>query len=68
MAFPLDFDFFTLWLAVTSVILLVTSELLSPNYGQIHARINRKKLRNVAIVMSLLFLATVAVRIVGLLA
>lgn len=67
MSFPLGFDDFTLWLAITSIVLLITSELLSPYYGKIHVRVNKKKLRNVALATSLLFLVTVIIRVVALL-
>lgn len=63
MNFPLGFWDISLWLAVTSIILLVTSELLSPHYGKTSLLLNPKKLRNVAIVTSTLFLITVAIRI-----
>ena len=63
MTFPLDTDDISLLFAVTALILLVTSELLSPYYGKINFRINRKRLRNVAILFSILFLATVVIKI-----
>jgi hypothetical protein len=65
MDFPLDFWSISLWLAVTAIILLITSELLSPYYGKVNIRINRKKLKNVALFTSILFLITVAVRIMS---
>ena len=67
MTFPLTFWDISLLLAVSSVVLLVTSELLSVHYGRIGARINRSKLKNAAIVFSILFLITVALRIAGIL-
>ena len=63
MQFPLSFWDLSLWLAITAIILLVTSELISPHYGKTNLIIERKRLRNVAIAISLLFLMTVAVRI-----
>lgn len=59
-------DDVSLLLAVTAIILLVTSELLSPYYGRINIRLNRKRLRNTAITFSILFLTTVALRIVDI--
>ena len=53
----------SLWLAVTAIILLITSELISPYYGKTNLLINKKRLRNVALTMSILFLITVAIRI-----
>jgi hypothetical protein len=66
MSFPLSFWDISLWLAVTAIILLITSELISPYYGKTNLLINRKRLRNVALVMSTLFLITVALRIYGI--
>jgi hypothetical protein len=61
--FPLGFWDISLWLAVTAIILLITSELISPYYGKTNLLINKKRLRNVAITVSTLFLTTVAIRI-----
>ena len=63
MNFPLTFWDISLWLAVTAIILLITSELISPYYGKTNLLINKKKLRNVALTVSTLFLITVAIRI-----
>ena len=64
MDFPLSFWDISLWLAITAIILLVTSELISPYYGKTNLPINKKRLRNAALTVSTLFLVTVAVRIV----
>lgn len=66
MSFPLVFSDLSLLLAVTAIILLVTSELLSPSYGNTSMRINNKRLRNAAVVVSILFLVTLAIRIVNI--
>jgi hypothetical protein len=63
MNFPLSFWDISLWLAVTAIILLITSELISPYYGKTNLLINKKRLRNVALTMSIMFLITVAIRI-----
>jgi hypothetical protein len=63
MAIPLNLTDISLLLAVESIVLLVTSELLSPYYGAIRLKIDKKKLRNAALTMSILFLATIAIRI-----
>ena len=63
MQFPLSFWDISLWLAVTAIILLVTSELISPYYGKTNLLIERKRLRNVALTIGLLFLITVIIRI-----
>ncbi|MHA2009436.1 MAG: hypothetical protein ACXACB_11910 [Promethearchaeota archaeon] len=59
MIIPLDLGELSVLYAVTAIILLVTSELLSPYHRRINVLINRKKLKRAAIVFSLLFLATV---------
>jgi hypothetical protein len=64
MDFPLSLWDISLWLAITAIILLVTSELISSYYGKTNLLINKKRLRNVALTVSTLFLVTVAVRIV----
>ena len=63
MQFPLSLWDISLWLAVTAIILLVTSELISPHYGKTNLHIKKKRLRNVAVAISILFLITVAIRI-----
>ena len=63
MQFPLSLWEISLWLAVTATILLVTSELISPHYGKTNLLIEKKRLRNIALAISILFLTTVAIRI-----
>ena len=43
MQFPLGFWDISLWLAVTAIILLITTELISPYYGKTNILINKKK-------------------------
>ena len=62
-AFPLTIWDVSLVLAVTAIVLLVTSEVLSPYYGAANLKINKKRLKNSAITTSILFLVTVAIRI-----
>jgi hypothetical protein len=64
MSFPLSLWDISLWLAVTGIILLITSELLSQYYGETNLLINKKRLRNAALAASTLFLATVAIKII----
>jgi hypothetical protein len=66
MNFPLSFWDISLWLAITAIILLITSELISPYYGKTRMLINKKRLKNAALAMSILFLITVAIRIYGI--
>ena len=63
MAFPLGFWDLSLWTAIIAIILLATSELLSPYYGRTQVMIDRKRLRIVALILALIFLATVAYRV-----
>lgn len=66
MRFPLTFWDLSLWLAVTAIILLITSELLSPYYGRTGIVLDKRKLRMIALVMGILFMATVVVRVIGI--
>jgi len=52
-----------LWLAVSSIILLITSELLAPYYGRNRVAIDAKRLRAVAIASGMVFLIIAAIRI-----
>lgn len=63
MMFPLNFQDVSLFLAIIALILLIASELLLPYYGKINILINKKRLRNVAIMVSVFFLITVAIKI-----
>jgi hypothetical protein len=67
MNIPLNIWDISLLLAVCAAILLVTSEILSPHYGRTSIKINRNRLKNTAIAFSILFLATVAVRVATIL-
>ena len=67
MNFPLGFWDISLFLAITAIILLITSELISPHYGKTNILINKKRLKNAAITTSTLFLITVAIRIINIL-
>jgi hypothetical protein len=64
--FPLSLWDVSLVLAATSIVLLVTSEILSPYYGAVNLKINEKRLKNSAIATSILFLVTVAIRIAAM--
>jgi hypothetical protein len=64
MDFPLSFSDTSLLLAITAIILLVTSELISPYYGKTNLIVNKKRLRNTALAVSALFLLTVAIRVI----
>jgi hypothetical protein len=64
MYFPLSLSDISLWLAITAIILLITSELLYslPEYST-RIVIDKKLLRLVALGLGLGFLATVVIRI-----
>ncbi len=67
MSFPLGFSDISLWLAFAAIVLLITSEMVSLYYGKINIRIDRKRLRNVALLTAILFLATLAIRVADML-
>ena len=64
--FPLSFNDINLWLAFTAIVLLVTSELVSQAYGKTNFYLDRKRLRRAGIAVSVIFLLSLALRIVGL--
>ncbi len=66
MQFPLTFWDISLWLAITAIILLATSEFLSPYYGKTNLIIEKKRLRKTALVLGILFLLTVLIRVYGI--
>ena len=63
MRFPLTSADILLWLGLTAILLWVTSELISPYYGQIGLLINKKRLRLVASIFLILFLLDVLIYI-----
>lgn len=67
MIFPLGFWDISLLLAIIAIMLLAASEILSPHYGKINIMINRKRLRKIALATSIIFLITVAIRIIDIL-
>jgi hypothetical protein len=66
MQFPLSFNDISLWLAITSIILLITAELISLQYVQANLLIDKRRLGTVALTVGLLFMVTVAIRIYGI--
>ena len=61
MRFPLGFYDKSLWLAVTAIILLATSEFIGPYYSQTGLIIEKNSLRKTALILGFLFLSTVAI-------
>jgi hypothetical protein len=66
MDFPLSIWDMSLLFAFTAIVLLITSELLTTYHGKVNLRINRKRLRNSALVFSSLFLVTVSMKIMAI--
>ena len=67
MTLPIGFWDISLLLALIAIILLAASEILSPHYGKVNILINWKRLRNAALTASIIFLITVAIRIINML-
>lgn len=67
MIFPLTLSDLSLWIAVTAIILLITSELLY-SMPDVSARlsIDRQFLRYAAVGVGLAFLLTVILRVMGM--
>jgi hypothetical protein len=66
MQITLDFWNISLWLAVSGIILLITAQLVSAYDGKATLLIDQRKLKTAAVIMGILFLATVAIRIYGI--
>jgi len=60
---PLTVGDISLWSAVMAIILLVTSELVSPYYGRTGLVIDRRRLRLAALLVAFIFLAIVVFRV-----
>ncbi len=63
MQIPLSFSDITLWLAITAIILLATSELISPYYGQTNLLIDKKRLRLAALGVGIIFIISILTQI-----
>lgn len=55
MSLPLSLWDIALWTAITAIILLVSSELLSPFYGRTGVIVDRRRLRLVALAVAFIF-------------
>lgn len=66
MQFPLSFWDINIWLAVMAIILLATSELISPYFGKTSLLIRKKRLRKTALILGLLFMVILIIRIYGI--
>jgi hypothetical protein len=67
MQFPMNFNDINLFFAITAIILLITSEILSTPNLKIGLIIERRRLRSVAIILNILFFSTILIRIIGIL-
>ncbi|MDH5770408.1 MAG: hypothetical protein OEZ25_03880 [Candidatus Bathyarchaeota archaeon] len=63
MQFPLSFSDIILWLAITAIILLATSELISPYYGKTNLLIDKNRLRLAALGVGIVFIASILMQI-----
>jgi len=63
MQFPLTFWDISLWLAIIAIILLATAELISPYYGRTNLIIEKRRMRQAALLLGILFMTTVIIRI-----
>ena len=63
MQFPLSFSDITLWLAITAIILLATSELISPYYGKTNLLIDKNRLRLAALGVGIVFIISILAQI-----
>lgn len=66
MTLPIDFGSISLLLAIMSIVLLVTSEILSSRLSYVNVQLDKKKLRNAAMATSILFLITIAIRMASI--
>jgi hypothetical protein len=65
---PLTFSDLSLLLTVGAISLLIMAELTSSHYVLTNLTINKKKLRTAALTIGILFLITVVIRIIGMIA
>jgi len=61
--FPLTFWDLGLWLAVVVIILLATAYIVSSYYGEETLFIEKNRLETAALILGLLFMFTIAIRI-----
>jgi len=62
MQFPLSMSDISLWIAITALILLVTSELLFSHSGHLNFPIDKTRLRLAALILGAAFAVTVLLR------
>lgn len=62
MSVPIELQDLSVLLGVNAIVLLLTSEMLSPEHGSVRIHVNRRRLRIAALAVSVLFLITVIIR------
>lgn len=67
MPFPLSIMDFTLWLAITAIVLNLTSEFTSPEYGKIHLIIKRERMEKITRIFKVLFIIAFGIYIITML-
>jgi hypothetical protein len=63
MQIPLSLLDITIWLAIAGIILIITSEIISPYYGKTSILIKKQRLRNVALILGFAFILTVILQL-----
>ena len=66
MMFPLDYWDISILIAVITIILLVSSEIVSSYSGKVRILVDKRKLRIVATALTTVFLIIVAMRIINI--
>jgi len=66
MAFAISLWDLGLWLAVSSFLMLITSEISSPYYGRINLHIDLKRMRKIAIALGIAFLFVVSLKVISI--
>ena len=52
-----------IWLAASSIIIMVTSEVVSPSYGRINMLMNFNRMRKIAVMLGIAFLLVASLNI-----
>jgi hypothetical protein len=67
MTFALDLIETSLFLAVIAIILLITSEIISPYYGKTGILIEKQRLRKISLITVFIFIITIIIQVYYLL-
>jgi hypothetical protein len=63
---PLDFTDAGILLAISAILLLITSQILPTFSTSLDSPITKRRLDNAAIIVGMMFLGTVIIRVVGI--